>query len=645
MLFTLDKFQTDAMSFAESGFSVIVSAPTGSGKTKIAEYVIEKSIQEGQGAIYTAPIKALSNQKFRDFQKLYGDKVGILTGDVSIHPDADILIMTTEIYRNTLFEKDSGKIRGKKWVIFDEIHYIDNLERGTVWEESIIFSPPEIRILALSATIPNIRQLAAWIQSIRHEEIKIIIENKRPVPLVHRFQCANRVYDDLKKLSSVYDAYRHVSRKSRYSDKKGPPKNRTSDLLQYIQRSNGFPCIFFSFGRKRCEELAERTVRLNLLDKDEKKEICSQYELLLEKMNIQTDRTAQKLYSLVQRGIAYHHAGMLPSLKEVIERLFTSGLIRLIFTTETFALGINMPAKSVVFEELRKFYGHAFDYLTTRDFYQMAGRSGRRGMDKKGTVYSRVNPRRLPLHVLKRIITSFPEKVESQFNAAYAVLLNLYSQMRDELLQIYPKSFHYFQTSPKERNKALTAIKNKISFLKSMGYIDEKGLTSKGKFASQIYGYEIPLSELFVEGFFENSSIEEIASVLSAVTYEPRKGYEFSPEVPAPVVPIRKATRKLSKKIFKMEMRFHLAPSSPRFHYHLSPSLIQWIEGAPFDELSSLQNVDEGEVVRNFRMVIQLARELQNTPGCSGSFYHKMSSLLKKMKRDVVDAENQLRIS
>ena len=249
---------------------------------------------------------------------------------------------------------------------------------------------------------------------------------------------------------------------------------------------------------------------------------------------------------------------------------------------------------------------------------------------------------RLPLDVLRRIIYSPPEKVRSQFNATYAVLLNLYRQMGEGLLQIYPKSFHYFQTNQKQRAKAVDSLKNKLQLLKTMNYIDEKGLTARGLFASKIYGYELPLTELFVEGFFESAQMEDIACVLSAITFEPRKGYEFSPLLPDSLNTIRKRTRKLSKRITKMEMRFRLDLISPKFHYHLAPSVIEWIQGTPFEKLPSLSDVDEGEIVRNFRMIIQLARELVQTEGISGSVKAKLSTLLSTLKRDVVDAERQL---
>jgi superfamily II RNA helicase len=216
--------------------------------------------------------------------------------------------------------------------------------------------------------------------------------------------------------------------------------------------------------------------------------------------------------------------------------------------------------------------------------------------------------------------------------------------MGERLLEIYPKSFHYFQTNEKQRENATGAIQNKIELLKSLRFIDEQGLTSKGKFASTIYGYELPLSELFVDGFFETATMEEIACVLSAITFEPRKGYEFNAELPDSIFRIRKITRKLSKKIEKRERHFHLEPTSQKFHYHLSTSIMEWMRGTPFESLYALAEVDEGEIVRNFRMVIQLCRELLNTQGCSPAFYERISSLLRLIKRDVVDAEKQLSV-
>ena len=335
-----DKFQQEAIDYINQGHSVIVSAPTGAGKTAIAEHVIYSSLESNIGVIYTAPIKALSNQKFRDFQNQFGDKIGILTGDVSINPGAPVLIMTTEIFRNKILDEPES-LEKYTWIIFDEIHYIDNPERGSVWEESLIFLPKHMKLLGLSATIPNIKQFATWIENIHDKQVKTVIEENRPVPLHFFFQAQNEVVDKIEQLRRI---------------KYGKP-NKLSTLINYLRQHDGLPAIYFVFGRRRAEELAEELYSFDFLNKNEKQEITALYNSLCERFDLKTDKTAQFMLPLIQNGVAYHHAGMLPTLKEVIERLFTSRLLKVIFTTETFALGINMPSRSVMFDDLRKFYG------------------------------------------------------------------------------------------------------------------------------------------------------------------------------------------------------------------------------------------------------------------------------------------------
>ncbi|MFH0790366.1 MAG: DEAD/DEAH box helicase, partial [Candidatus Omnitrophota bacterium] len=386
-----DPFQQQAIDYIKQSYSVIVSAPTGAGKTAIAEHVITTCIQNNIGVIYTAPIKALSNQKFRDFQAQFADAIGILTGDVSLNSSAPVLIMTTEIFRNKILDEPSS-LNNYQWVIFDEIHYIDNPERGTVWEESLIFLPGHMKILALSATIPNINQLAGWMESIHKKPIKTVIEEKRPVPLHFYYQYQNEIINNL-----------NTNRQAKHGR-----LNRLNSLINYIQQKEGFPCIYFVFGRRRAENLALEIDNYNFLTREERLSISSLYDNLCQRFDLKHEKSAQELYPLIQKGIAYHHAGMLPTLKEVIERLFTSKLLKVIFTTETFALGINMPSRTVIFDELRKFYGRYVRNLKTRDFYQMAGRAGRRGIDKEGFVYCRINPSRINLHDVQRIIYSKP---------------------------------------------------------------------------------------------------------------------------------------------------------------------------------------------------------------------------------------------
>ncbi|MBD3295984.1 MAG: DEAD/DEAH box helicase, partial [Candidatus Omnitrophica bacterium] len=250
-----DPFQQKSIDLINKGHSVIVSAPTGAGKTAIAEHVIEDCIKNNTRVIYTAPVKALSNQKFRDFQEIYPDLTGILTGDVSINPHAPILIMTTEIFRNKILTEPAS-LDDYSWIIFDEIHYIDDLERGTVWEESLIFMPRHMKLLALSATIPNIEEFAEWITSVHKRSVKTVVEGSRPVPLHLFYQCEGQFFDSLKKLRPFQKSGKkkyYYKRGRRYSRKSKTRPNRLDTLIKHLERNNRLPCIYFAFGRKRCE--------------------------------------------------------------------------------------------------------------------------------------------------------------------------------------------------------------------------------------------------------------------------------------------------------------------------------------------------------------------------------------------------------
>ncbi|MBU1007101.1 MAG: DEAD/DEAH box helicase, partial [Candidatus Omnitrophica bacterium] len=377
MTMIYDAFQKKAIDYIKDGHSVIVSAPTGAGKTVIAEYIITDCLEKNEKVIYTAPIKALSNQKFRDFQEVYPGRIGILTGDVSINPHAPVLIMTTEIFRNKVLEEGSN-VKDYSWIIFDEVHYLDDYERGTVWEESLIFLPAHMKMLALSATIPNIDEIASWLQSVHKLPLKVVKESKRPVPLHFFYQVHGEIMDNIHKVSSSGYKHGHGHGHHRYSKHTHFKPNRPVSLIKHLHENDKLPCIYFAFGRKRCEYLANEMTVLDFLSRDEKVRITGLYNELCKKFELENEKNAILLLPMIEKGIAFHHAGMLPTLKEVIERLFTSKLIKVIFTTETFALGINMPARTVVFDELRKFYGNSFATLKTRDFYQMAGRAGRR---------------------------------------------------------------------------------------------------------------------------------------------------------------------------------------------------------------------------------------------------------------------------
>jgi superfamily II RNA helicase len=627
-----DPFQKKAINYLKEGHSVIVSAPTGAGKTIIAEQVISDCLAKDKGVIYTAPIKALSNQKFRDFQERYGDKIGILTGDVSINTSAPVLIMTTEILRNKILEK-SCDLRRFSWIIFDEVHYLDDYERGSVWEESLIFLPAHMSLLALSATIPNVDQLKKWIESIHEISLKVVKETQRPVPLHFFYQCQGKILDDLGEVEKL--GYKSRRAYSHY-------KNRPTSIIRHIRENNRLPCIYFVFGRRRAEYLAQELESFNFLTLDERDRIKNMFFRLCEKFNLRGEKSAAMLLPLVEKGIAYHHAGMFPTLKEVVERLFTSRLIKVIFTTETFALGINMPARTVIFDRLRKFYGRYRKNLKTRDFYQMAGRAGRRGIDREGFVYSTVNPHFVSFSELNRIIYGRPEEVRSQFNTSYATILNLYINYGEKLLEVYPLSFHYSQTRPFIRKMARELLYSKLKILKELGYIKRNKLTDKGIFASKIYGYELSLSELYEKGVLLGLSEIEMAILCVALVFEPRRETK-KPRLSKKAKFLQAMTEKIVSRIQRMERKFKIRPLTKGYFYHLSPCIEAWMRKEGFEKLFFYTDVDEGEIIRYFRMAVQILRELLETP-LPDLLKKKLNKTINLVSRDVIDAEKQLRL-
>ena len=453
--FALDRFQEQAVAAIDRDTSIIVAAPTGAGKTVVAEYAVEKCLQENRRVIYTAPIKALSNQKYRDFYAEYGEKIGIVTGDVVLNPYAQVLLMTTEIFRNTIFD-DIERLQDVSYVIFDEIHYINDIERGTVWEESIIFAPQHIKFVCLSATMPNMDSFAAWMRSVRDVDIAVVGELKRPVPLEHHLYFKGYGIGGVEHIADLRERAHHDAReqRNRYPDtdpEEPPPlpdEFTETELIPHLQRENQLPCLYFCFSRKGCEQNATAWVygsQLRLLDKQQQVEILKQFDELCHQFDISAEKKVTEFRKLIGRGVAYHHAGMLPTLKEVVERLFTSGLIQLLFTTETFAVGINMPACSVVFDSLEKFDGIGFRHLKAREYHQMAGRAGRRGIDTIGYVYAQIFPEYADLNEIRRVVSEKVEPIESQFNLAYSSILNLYQKYGDDIYDVYTMSLSNHQ--------------------------------------------------------------------------------------------------------------------------------------------------------------------------------------------------------
>lgn len=435
--FALDPFQEQAIRAVEDGKSVIVSAPTGAGKTVIAEYAIEKAIADNKQIIYTAPIKALSNQKYRDFTRDYSDKIGIMTGDVIINPEAPVLIMTTEIFRNIIFDSEEERLRDISTVIFDEIHYINDIQRGTVWEESIIFAPQHIRFICLSATIPNFMEFAEWMRSVREVPIEAVVETQRPVPLKIELWVPGAGFRDMNYIKKL---------EKDQSESKKLKRTSNVELVHHLKREKQLPCLYFHFSRVGCEEYAQHFRGAGLLKNDEKRRALSLFDSLCEQFSVPQRGQALLIRNLLKDGVSFHHAGVLPAIKEILERLYTLGLIKLLFTTETFAVGINMPAKAVIFHSLMKNDGISFRHLSAREFQQMAGRAGRRGIDDIGFAYACVAPRDANYEGIKKALSRDAEDIESQFSLSYSSILNLYDRFGDKIYEICEKSFNNYKT-------------------------------------------------------------------------------------------------------------------------------------------------------------------------------------------------------
>jgi len=627
----------------------------------------------GGMAIYTAPIKALSNQKFRDFHARYKDAVGILTGDVSIHPHAPILIMTTEIYRNALMEGDDRFARCR-WVIFDEVHYLDDPERGTVWEEALLLTPRHTEILALSATIPNAHQIASWIERIHGRPVRVIQETHRVVPLRFAFQCQNELFWDWGRLKA--EGYRgcdrsgfqrsHAFRMGRYrrshrfhfpSKRRAiqlriPPEsaflhtkpNRADHLMRQIRQAGHLPCLWFVFSRLRAEELAEEFARQVHLPDTLQRQLLDRFDALCQRYGIAHEPSAMAMRDLVRQAVAYHHAGLLPTLKEIVEVLFASRLIEVIVTTETFALGINMPARSVVLDTLTRKTKWGRTLIRVRELAQMAGRAGRRGMDDVGFVYLRIRPWEVSFSELTRLVTGKPEDVSSRFSLTYAAILNLYRHHGSDLLAFYQKTLHAFQSSASGRRQALALIDRRLTLLKQLDYIQPPHLTHKGEFASSLYGYELILTEGFDQGLLDRLSMTDLGILLLAIICEPRPGTppkRLSPHLAEWVEEVHR----ILKAIHKKEQALQISPLTKPPAFHLWEAMERWIAGASFAKVVDIAKIDEGELIRFFRMTVQLCRTLSGSKAATPTLKAKSSELLKRINRDEVDAEAELRRS
>ncbi|WP_414543416.1 DEAD/DEAH box helicase [Nostoc sp. CCY0012] len=426
--FELDQFQNDAIASLNAGRSVVVCAPTGSGKTLVGEYAIYRALSRGKRVFYTTPLKALSNQKLRDFRETFGyDQVGLLTGDASINRDAPILVMTTEIFRNMLYGTPIGQVGislvDVEAVVLDECHYMNDRQRGTVWEESIIYCPRAIQLVALSATVANSDQLTDWLNRV-HGPTDLIYSNFRPVPLEFHY-CNPKGLFPLLNDSKTKINPRLANRGKRKQGDRGrggrPEAPGIAYTLSHLQQRDMLPAIYFIFSRRGCDKAVAEVGDLWLVNNDESQILRRQIDDFLAR-NPEAGRSGQ--IAPLYRGIAAHHAGILPAWKVLVEELFQQGLIKVVFATETLAAGINMPARTTVISTLSKRTDSGHRLLNASEFLQMAGRAGRRGMDLQGHVVTVQTPFEGSKEAAY-LATSKPDPLVSQFTPSYGMVLNL----------------------------------------------------------------------------------------------------------------------------------------------------------------------------------------------------------------------------
>ncbi len=440
--FPLDPFQVRALDALDAGQSVLVAAPTGSGKTLVAEYAVARALAAGGKIFYTTPLKALSNQKYGDFARTLGaERVGLLTGDNSVNGDAPVVVMTTEVLRNMIYASSPALDR-LRYVVLDEVHYLQDRYRGPVWEEVIVHLPPEVSLVCLSATVSNAEEVASWVETIRGTTAAII-EERRPISLENRYLVGERGSDTLHLMPTFVtvdgelrpnpQADRLEPRRSRAPGWGGRTRSRLRtptrvETVELLDREQMLPAIVFVFSRAGCDQAVEHCLAagLRLTDHGERmaiRAIAEEHTRALADSDLEVLRYGEWV-SALEAGFAAHHAGMVPPMKEAVEEAFAAGLVKVVFATETLALGINMPARSVVIEKLSKFTGERHEFLTPGEYTQLTGRAGRRGIDDRGYAVVLWSPF-VPFDQVASLASRRTDALTSSFRPTYNMAANL----------------------------------------------------------------------------------------------------------------------------------------------------------------------------------------------------------------------------
>lgn len=658
--FGLDRFQDDALDALDAGVNVLVSAPTGSGKTLIANYAIGRSLERGQRAFYTTPLKALSNQKYAELCELVGDqRVGLLTGDTSVNRLADVVVMTTEVLRNMLLT-ESDQLSSLGLVVLDEVHYLQDPFRGGVWEEVLILTPTAVRFVALSATIGNADFVGKWFGEVRGETT-VITETTRPITLhqhlavVHRGQPHaeivellddERLSEDARRIDNAMKATRRFRPGPRWQGPKSsapPPPYRAprrSELLHALEREDLLPAIVFIFSRAACDDAVRQCRRDGLLftTPEQRREIERIAEARL--LDFSDDDLRALEYAdfvdSLRRGLAAHHAGMVPAFREIVETCFVRNLLAVVFATETLALGVNMPARSVAIERFSKYSDTGRRFLTSGEYAQMTGRAGRRGLDDEGHAIV-CFAQEIALVDVGRVAVSHPSELHSSFRPTYNFTANLIDHFEiDTALEVVQRSFAQFETDhrPARSRRSLgDQMRARHHVLEELGYCEGWRLNDQGQLLRSIYHEcDLVIAECVTSGVFDDLEPAQLAGLLSSFVYESKRGARAgkAPSTPPKrkknlhdrLGPERRTNlgerlheiAALSAAVREVEDRYRVAhPKEPDGKF--APVIAAWARGVTLGTVLDLADVEigptsPGDFVRNAKQVADLCEQL-----------------------------------
>ena len=617
--FPLDGFQAQAMDALDRGESVLVAAPTGSGKTLVAAYGVARALAAGGKAFYTTPIKALSNQKFAELSERFGaDRVGLLTGDVSFQPRAPVVVMTTEVLRNMLFVR-SPLLDGLAVVVLDEVHYLQDPYRGSVWEEVLVLTPPGVAFVSLSATVANARDFGRWLTSVRGVT-RVVVEAHRPVTLHHHFAVAERGRDGIHVLPLLRDGapnpdgLRLDERQARQARQAHLRRRfrtpRRTEVVEELARAGMLPAITFIFSRAACDDAVRHLLEdgVRLADDAARARIRAVAEAAVERLADDDLRTLGygTFLAALEAGVAAHHAGMVPAFRQAVEQCFAEGLLQVVFATETLALGINMPARTVVVERFAKFRGGDTSALTSGEYQQLTGRAGRRGIDTVGHALVLWHPATSFRTVAATALARPPDLVSS-FHPTYNLAVNLVRRWtRAEAEALLAASYGQWQAPP-DSVSLVALLDRRLAVLGERGYVDGWSLTPAGSRLAGIYHEgDLLVAEVLREGLLAGLAPDELAAVVSALTFEARGAAE-DPPVPRQAVVVERlaAVEGLAGALRRSERAVGLRRTR-RPDGGLARAVASWASGAPLDRVLREAEVAPGDFVRNVRMLIDL---------------------------------------